>query len=217
MIIWIKNYSTKSYDEYLLEDINYDNVNTISKDILKEVKQQSNTKLDRKAFPEKLEYDHNTVLSLSNVIVEPIYIKEKKWYEDLETQNRVYFDMPNADLYNIPKEIIDKNEIWHLLTDKVSFESLNNNRYNCTASYSKVKRVEEEKTITNEYIIKAVYSGKQLCKTGNVKLKYKLTNQNSRKEILPQFSIKLLCISIIAIISIIVVLILYEKQLAKKR
>ncbi|KAF0091337.1 MAG: hypothetical protein FD141_1126 [Fusobacteria bacterium] len=210
------NFTTESYDEYLLEDVNYSDVNTISKDILKEVKQQSNIKLDRKAFPEKLEYDHNTVLTLSNVVIEPINYKTREWYEEIETQNRVYFDIPNADLYNIPKEIFDKNEIWHLLTDKVSFESLDNNKYNCTVSYSKVKRVVEEKATTDVYNIKAVYSGKQISKTGNVKLKYKLTNENIRKEILPQFSIKFLYISIIAAISIIIVLILYEKLLTKK-
>lgn len=215
--IRIYNSSTKIYDEYLLDDINYNELKTTSKDIVKEVEQLSNIKLDEKDFPEKLKYDHNTYLKLSNVVVEPIYIRVMQWHDVLETQNRQYSNISSADFYNIPKEILDNNETWHILTDKVSFEILDNNRYNCTASYSKVKRVEEEKRTLDRYNMKAVYSGKLITKTGNVKLKYKLINQSTKKEILQQFSIKLLLISSIIVISIIVIFILYQKILTKKR
>ena len=216
-MIKIYNSSTKIYDYYLLDDISFNEPKSSSKDIVKIVEQFSNTKLDAKDFPDKLEYDHNTYLQLSNVIVDPIYIKSMQWYDVLETQNRHYSNISNADFYNIPKEILYNNETWYLLTDKVSFEILANNRYNCKASYSIVKRVEEEKATIDGYNMKAIYSGKLITKTGNVKLKYKLNIQSTKKEILPQFSIKLLFISIIAVISILVVFILSQKLLSKKR
>lgn len=215
--IKIYNSSTKRLDEYLLYDVNYNNLKTTSKDIIKEVKNFSNIKLNEKNFPEKFKYNDNTYLKLSNVIVEPNYIKVMQWYDVLETQNRKYNNISSADFYNIPKEILDNNEIWYLLTDKVSFESLENNRYNCTASYSKVKRVEEEKTTLDGYNMKAVYSGKIITKTGNVKLKYILINQSAKKEILPQSPIKLLLISSVTVISIVLIFILYQKILSKKR
>lgn len=215
--IRLYNSYTKIYDEYLLNDINYNELKTSTKDIVKVVEQRSNIKLDVKDFPEKLKYDHNTYLKLSNLVVEPIYIKVMQWHDVLETQNKQYSNISSADFYNIPKELHDNNETWHILTDKVNFEILDNNRYNCTASYSKVKRVEEEKVTIDRYNLKAVYKGKLITKSGNVKLKYKLINQSTKKEILPQSPIKLLLISIIAVISIIVVFILSQKILSKKR
>ncbi len=210
--IRLYNMITKSYDEYLLDDVNYDEINIISKEIIKEVKEQSNIKLEKKDFPEKIKYDNYTLLTLINTIVEPNYIKENQWHEELEIKNKIYSNILNADLFNIPKEIYDNNETWFLLTDKVKFESIEN-LYNCTASYFRVKRVEEEKTVLDGYNIKAIYSGKLLSKTGNVKLKYKLRSQNTNKVILPYFSIKILFITIILMI---VIFILHAKQLTRK-
>ncbi len=203
--IRIYNFSTKNYDEYLLDDVNYNEVISITKDIVKEVNQRSNIRFDSRNIPAKLEYGSNDYLFLSNVVSVPIYSKGIQWYDQLETENRTYTDLPSADLYNIPKDITHNSQTWSLLTDMVKFEN-SGDKYNCIATYSKVNRVEEERSTVEEFETKAIYSGKIITKTGNVKLKYRHTSLSKSRELFKQFSDKFLFISIITVITIVLIL-----------
>lgn len=205
--IKIYNTTKKEYEDYHLDSINFNEVVSSSKDILKEVKKYSNIKLEKDDFPDELEFDNNTMLKLSNIIVEPNFKREKQWYEELESQIKTYSNLENADLINIPKEIHENNETWFLLSDTANFYNIDG-KYSCNASYHRIKRVEEEKTSIDRYIIKAIYSGKKISNTGNVSIKYKLVSRSTIKEVLPRLSLKLLSISTIILIVVISIILL---------
>ena len=196
------NKNRNEYDEYHLDIINLNEVVSSSKDIIKEINKYSDTKLDKDDFPDLLEIDKDTKLKLKNVIVEPIYKNEKQWYEEIISQVITYDNLDSADLINIPKEIHENGYQWFVLTDSVKFD-IQNGKFNCNASYSRIKRVEEVKSIIDKYLIKGVYSGKKIFNTGNVTLKYKIVNTSKIKEISPQFSYKLLAYLLIMFILVI--------------
>jgi hypothetical protein len=207
--IKIFNTNTKEYEEYQLDDINLNEISSISKDIVKEVQKYSNIKLEKEDFPQLLEFDQNTQLKLSNIIVEPIITKEKSWQDEIESKVKNYTNLENADLINIPKEIYENNETWSLLTDSIKFDNLED-KYNCTASYHHIKRVEEEKSSIDNYFITAVYSGKTSAKTGNVILRYKLSNLNTNIKVSPYFSSKTLILSIIMFIILFFIIVSFK-------
>lgn len=208
--IWVFNSASRRHDKYQLTKVDFDEVVSIPEDIVKEVRRYSYFKLERKDFPEVLEYDQNTQLKLSNIIVEPIFINEKQWYDEIDTLVKVYPNLEDADLYKIPKEILENNQLWFLLTDTAKFENIEDG-YNCTASYHRIRRSEKDINKIDKYEIKAIYKGKKIINTGNVILQYKLTSKKKLQEISTQYSLKLFGYSILLSVSVISFVKLYKK------
>lgn len=208
--IWIFNSSCREHDKYQLNKVDLDEVVSIPEDIVKEIRRYSYFKLEKKDFPEVLEYDQNTQLKLSNIIVEPIFVNEKQWYDEIDTLVKVYPNLEDADLYNIPKEIIENNQSWFLLTDTAKFENIEDG-YNCTASYHRIRRSEKECNKIDRYAIKAIYKGKKIINNGNVILQYKLASKSKISEISTQYSLKLFAYLILLSISVISFIKLYKK------
>ncbi len=206
-IIKVDNKLNNKYDDYKLVDINYDNIKTEFKDIRKIVKYNNLKTIDYTKIPYNIVSNENTLLYKTNTIVTPIYENLFTWQDSLVSFEKIYYNLDEADLINIPKTVNYKGYEWYMLSDKIDFTS-NNKKYICKLPYYRVNKSTDNKKVIKNYNIDVIYKGKLAIKSGNVHLKYKIENKEEIK-ILSKSNFKIIIllssVSVILLISLILI------------
>ncbi|MDD2370795.1 MAG: hypothetical protein PHQ32_02200 [Firmicutes bacterium] len=210
-IIKVENKLNNKYDKYKLVDINYDDIKTEYKEITKIVRYNNiKSKYDTK-ISEIIASDNNTLLFKANTTIKPVYEDVLSWHENLISFEKIYYNLKEADLINIPKVVNYKGYNWYMLSDKINFTS-NNINYICALPYYRIDKSIVSKRIVNSYNIDVIYKGKLAFKSGKVHLKYKIENKEEVK-ILSKSNLKI----IIFIISIGTILLISLNLIKNKK
>ncbi len=204
--------STNKTDKYNLVDIDYFKIKTDSRIIYKTIKLKKITKIDYTKFPKKIVKDNSTILYYSSYKAITVYKDLKTWNERLVYTTKIYNEIEEADLIDIPKIILHNDFEWYMLTDKIKFTS-KNNKYNCELPYYRVVKDISSEKIVEGYNVELIYKGKITEKSGYVTLKYKIETKAQSKILLKSnFKIFIIASSIFIITLIIIDIAIKKKE-----
>ena len=190
------------YDNYYLNDTDYSEIKNEKVIVTKTVKYLNIDNIDTSKWPKYINYDDTTLLYYNSYNFIPNFKDLTNWNENLVFIKRVYNDINEADLYDIPKVINDDGFDWYMLTDKINFIR-KDNKFNCELNYYRVNKNILSKKVIQNYNIDVIYKGEKIKKSGYVNLKYKLTNKN-KKKIISKSNLKVIIISAIVIFLILI-------------